>query len=137
MNQNTIALVQDSWAKVVPIADVAAKLFYENLFTADPALKPLFKGDMVKQGEKLMQMISAAVGKLNDLDTLVPVLQNLAVRHVGYGVQDAHYATVGGALLKTLEQGLGAAFTAEVKDAWTAVYSVMSSVMLTASASKS
>ena len=133
MDQQTIQLVQDSWKKVEGIAPQAAALFYQNLFEADPALKPLFKGDMVKQGEKLMQMIGAAVGKLTDLDTLVPILQSLGKRHAGYGVTEAHYGTVCGALLKTLGQGLGDGFTPAVKEAWTAVYGVMASVMIDAS----
>jgi methyl-accepting chemotaxis protein len=88
---------------------------------------------MEEQGKKLMQMIGAAVGKLNDLATLVPILQNLGQRHAGYGVQDAHYQTVGGALLKTLEQGLGGDFTAEVQAAWTEVYGVIAATMIAAS----
>jgi methyl-accepting chemotaxis protein len=132
MDSTTIALVQQSWAKVEPIAPQAAELFYGNLFAADPTLQPLFKGDMKAQGVKLMQMIGMAVKKLTDLDALVPVLQNLGKRHAGYGVLPAHYDTVGGALLKTLEQGLGAAFTAEVKAAWVAVYGVMAQVMIAA-----
>lgn len=129
MSPDTIPLVQQSWTQVAAIAPQAAALFYQNLFTADPSLKPLFKGDMQAQGAKLMQMIGAAVGKLNDLDTLVPILQGLGKRHAGYGVQDAHYDTVGGALLQTLGQGLGAGFTPEVKAAWSEVYGVMAQVM--------
>lgn len=132
MNQDTIAHVQSSWKAVAAIAPQAAELFYDNLFAADPALRPLFKGDMAAQGRKLMQMIGAAVGKLNDLDTLVPILQNMGARHAGYGVQDAHYDTVGGALLKTLEQGLGDAFTPEVRAAWATVYDTMAGVMMVA-----
>jgi hemoglobin-like flavoprotein len=132
MQQHTITLVQDSWNKVAGIAPQAAELFYQNLFAADPSLKPLFKGDMPEQGKKLMQMIGAAVGKLNDLPGLVPVLQNLGKRHAGYGVKDADYQTVAGALLKTLGQGLGDDFTEEVKQAWTEVYGVMAEVMITA-----
>jgi methyl-accepting chemotaxis protein len=135
MDQQTISLVQSSWAKVAPISATAGPLFYANLFEADPSLKALFKGDMEQQSAKLMQMISAAVGKLNDLDFLVPVLQQLGQRHGTYGVVPAHYATVGGALLKTLEQGLGADFTPDVKQAWTAVYTVMSDVMIEAASS--
>lgn len=137
MNQNTVVLVQESWKKVAAIAPQAAELFYQNLFTADPSLKPLFKGDMTEQGKKLMQMIGVAVGKLNDLETLVPVLQKLAIRHDGYGVKKEHYQTVGAALLKTLGQGLGADFTSEVKEAWTSVYGLMAEVMISASAAKS
>lgn len=129
ISPQTIDLVQSSWAKVVPIAPQAAALFYNNLFTRDPSLQPLFKGDMAQQGAKLMQMIGAAVGKLGDLGTLVPVLQGLGQRHGSYGVQDAHYATVGAALLDTLSQGLGEAFTADVKQAWVDVYGVMADVM--------
>jgi methyl-accepting chemotaxis protein len=132
MQQHTITLVQDSWQKVAAIAPQAAELFYQNLFAADPSIKPLFKGDMPEQGKKLMQMIGAAVGKLNDLPALVPILQGLGKRHAGYGVEDSHYQTVGAALLKTLEQGLGADFTEEVKQAWTAVYTVMADVMVAA-----
>jgi len=134
MNHDTIHRVQQSWALVIPIAPQAADLFYANLFALDPALKHLFKGDLQDQGQKLMQMIGAAVGKLNDLDTLVPVLQQLGRRHGGYGVVPAHYAVVGAALLKTLAEGLGAAFTPGARQAWTEVYGVIASTMIAASA---
>jgi len=129
MTPQIITHVQTTWKAVDAMAPQAAALFYTNLFEADPTLRALFKGDMQGQGQKLMQMIGAAVGKLTDLPTLVPILENLGKRHVGYGVQDAHYATVGAALLKTLEQGLGPAFTPEVKQAWTAVYGTVAGVM--------
>lgn len=132
MQAQTIPRVQASWAQVAPIAPQAAALFYSNLFEADPSLKPLFKGDMAQQGQKLMQMIGAAVNKLGDLGVLVPILQSLGRRHVDYGVQPSHYDTVGAALLKTLAQGLGPAFTPEVKAAWTEVYGVMADVMIKA-----
>ncbi|ALT77977.1 globin family protein [Paucibacter sp. KCTC 42545] len=130
MDQQTITLVQDSWAKVIPIAPAAGALFYANLFEADPSLKALFKGDMTQQASKLMQMINAAVAKLDDLDSLVPVLQQLGQRHSTYGVQPAHYDTVGAALLKTIEQGLGPAFTPATKEAWASVYGLIASVMM-------
>ncbi|MEQ1686764.1 MAG: globin family protein [Burkholderiaceae bacterium] len=134
MNHETTQNVQQSWALVKPIAPQAAQMFYANLFALDPTLQPLFKGDMAAQGAKLMQMIGAAVGKLDDLGTLVPILQGLGRRHGGYGVMPAHYATVGAALLKTLGEGLGDAFTPAVKQAWTDVYGVIASTMIEASA---
>ena len=136
MKQATIQLVQDSWKEVAKIAPQAAELFYKNLFEADPSLQGLFKGDMQSQGKKLMQMIGAAVGKLNDLNSLVPILQSLGQRHAAYGVKDRHYQTVGAALLKTLGQGLGDAFTPSVKAAWTEVYGVMSDTMIQATKSQ-
>jgi hemoglobin-like flavoprotein len=129
MDAQTIQLVQDSWEKVLPISGVAGPLFYKNLFEADPSLRSLFKGNMPDQAAKLMQMIGAAVGLLTDLDKLIPVLKQLGARHTGYGVVTAHYSTVGGALLSTLQQGLGPAFTPEVKEAWASAYSVITEVM--------
>lgn len=127
-------LVQDSFTKVAPIAEAAAEIFYNKLFELDPALKPLFKGDIKEQGKKLMAVLGVAVAGLDDLDKLVPVVQDLGKRHVGYGVQDEHYGTVAEALLFTLEQGLGDDFTPEVKEAWVTVYTILADVMTKAAA---
>ena len=123
------ALVQGSFAIVAPIADDAAILFYRRLFELDPSLERMFRGDMAEQRRRLMQMLGLAVKGLDRLDQLVPVVQDLGRRHAGYGVADSHYATVGAALLWTLEQGLGSAFTPEVKDAWATVYGILATTM--------
>ena len=130
MTPQQITLVQASFADVKPIATTAAELFYNRLFTLDPALRPLFKGDMGQQGQMLMSMIGAAVSGLKDLERLAPVVRQLGARHVRYGVQAQHYATVGSALLWTLDQGLGDKFTPAVREAWTAAYTLLSDVML-------
>lgn len=130
MNAKTRQLVQESWARVEPIADAAATLFYNRLFVMDPALRPLFPAtDLREQKKKLMQTLTIAVRSLDRLDQLVPALEALGRRHAGYGVRDAHYDTVGKALLWTLEQGLGAAFTPAVRDAWAETYGLVASVM--------
>ena len=134
MDDPTVSLVQDSWRKVLPIADIAGRLFYANLFEADPSLRPMFKGDLARQATKLMQMIDIAVARLGEPAILLPILERLGARHNEYGVQPQHYATVGAALLKTLEQGLGPGFTPEVRTAWATVYRVMTDVMVRASA---
>jgi nitric oxide dioxygenase len=122
-------LVQDSFSKVVPIADQAAGLFYDRLFELDPALRTMFPEDMTEQKKKLMQMIASAVRGLDDLESLVPVVRDLGVRHAGYGVEDAHYDTVGTALLWTLGKGLGDLFNDETRDAWTEVYTLLATTM--------
>ncbi len=125
-------LVQESFAQVAPVADQTAALFYSHLFTLEPSLRLLFSADLADQRRKLMQMLGVAVHGLDDLEALVPSLQQLAVRHVGYGVRNEHYETVGDALLWALEQSLGEAFTDEVRTAWAAVYGLVSSVMIEA-----
>ena len=128
LTSTQIKLVQDSFTLVAPIADTAAQLFYGRLFELDPSLRHMFKSDMKEQGRKLMQMLSVAVHALNNLDGITSAVQALGQRHVGYGVTMEHYAIVGEALIWTLEQGLGEAFTPEVKAAWIAVYGLLTQV---------
>ena len=129
MTQIQKQLVKTSFAQVAKIADIAAALFYQRLFELDPALKPLFKGDLVEQGRKLMQMLALTVGGLEYFETMQPALRQLGARHLSYGVTAEHYQTVGAALLWTLEQGLGTGFTDEVRAAWTAVYTLVAETM--------
>ena len=125
-----VELVQSTWQSVAPIADQAATLFYNKLFELDPSVQTLFgNAEIEEQKHKLMQMINVAVVGLNRLDAIVPAVQALGARHVDYGVEESHYDTVGAALLWTLEQGLGEAFTPEVKEAWTATYTLLATTM--------
>jgi len=123
-------LVQTSFEKVVPIAETAATLFYNRLFELDPSLRPMFTSDMTEQRRKLMQTLTLAIRSLDRLDELLPILQKLGERHVHYGVKAYHYTTVAEALLWTLEQGLGAAFTAETRTAWVITYTELADAML-------
>ena len=134
MTPENQALVRDSFSKVVPIAPHVAALFYDRLFILDPTLRPLFKGDMNEQGRKLMAMIGTAVANLRKLDTILPVVQDLGRQHATYGVRAESYDTVGAALLWTLRQGLGDAFTPPVEAAWTEVYTILATVMKDAAA---
>ena len=129
VSQTDAALVTDSWQKVRPIQDKAADLFYDRLFVIAPEVKPLFPTDMREQKRKLMAMIAMAVAGLNDLAGLIDPLKRLGAQHAGFGAVDAHYDAVGSALLWTLEQGLGPAFTPEVKLAWAEVYQTIATVM--------
>ncbi|MEW5770961.1 MAG: globin family protein [Pseudomonadota bacterium] len=129
MTPEQIALIQASWAKVLPIQATAAELFYGRLFELDPGVKPLFKGDMKEQGRKLMMSLNVVVNGIANLDALVANIQEMGRRHVAYGVEARHYDTVGAAILWTLEQGLGADFTPATKEAWTAAYTTLAGVM--------
>jgi hemoglobin-like flavoprotein len=129
MKLEQIQLVQESFAQVEPISDVAADLFYARLFTLDPPMRAMFPADLADQKKKLMAMLKLAVNSLNRLDDLVPAVQALGQRHGTYGVTLEQYDTVGAALLWTLEQGLGAKFTPDVKAAWAAVYTLLANTM--------
>lgn len=130
MTPEQTTIVQETWKQVAPIADRAAGLFYDRLFEIDPTTRPMFRStDLAEQRRKLMQVLAAAVEGLDRLDTLVPEVEALGRRHVAYGVCDAHYQSVGTALLWTLEQGLGPSWTEDAAAAWTEAYALLSGVM--------
>jgi hemoglobin-like flavoprotein len=129
-----VKLVQDSFAKVAPIADIAADLFYDRLFSIAPQARSLFSRDLAQQKRKLIQMLTTAVTNLNQVEKIIPAVEDLGRRHVGYGVTSNYYGPVGIALLWALEEGLGSAFTPEVKDAWIATYNIIADAMKRAAA---
>jgi hemoglobin-like flavoprotein len=122
-------LVQDSFELVKPIASAAIELFYARLFELDPSLRPMFPADMLEQRRKLIQTLGFAVAGLDRPATIMPAVRALGRRHAGYGVQPEHFETVGAALLWTLAEGLGPAFSPEVRDAWAAVYTALADEM--------
>jgi nitric oxide dioxygenase len=130
MTPEQVRLVQQSFSKVAPIADQAAIIFYERLFEIAPAVKALFPADLTEQRKKLMTMLAAVVNRLSSMESILPAASALATRHVAYGAKAEHYPVVGGALLWTLQKGLGEAWTPEVAAAWTAAYGTLSTYMI-------
>ena len=130
MTPDQVKLVQDSFAKVAPISETAAVLFYDRLFEIAPSVRVMFPTDMTEQRRKLMATLAVVVNGLGNLESVLPAASALAVRHVSYGVKAEHYPVVGAALLWTLEKGLGEAWTPDVAEAWTAAYGTLSGFMI-------
>lgn len=132
LSENQTTLIRQSFAKVVPVSDVVARMFYDRLFEIRPDFRKLFPGEMADQRSKLVATLAAVVQSLDQLEEIVPAVQALGQRHVGYGASTADYAPVGEALLWTLEQGLGDAWTPDMQEAWAAAYAVLADVMIAA-----
>src|SRR5246500_3803624 len=130
MTPDQIKLVQDSFAKVAPISDQAAIIFYDRLFEVAPSVKAMFPEDMTEQRRKLMATLAVVVRGLSDLPSILPAASALAKRHVDYGEKPEHYPGVGEALLWTLARALGPRWTPEVALAWTAAYTTLSDFMI-------
>ena len=130
MTPDQVKLVQQSFAKVAPISEQAAQIFYDRLFEVAPQVKAMFPTDMTEQRKKLMATLAIVVNGLSNLESVLPAASALAKRHVSYGAQPAHYPVVGGTLLWTLEKGLGEAWTSDVAAAWTAAYATLSTYMI-------
>lgn len=129
MTPEQIVLVQTSFASIAPIASTIAALFYHRLFYLDPTLEHLFPRDLGDQRDKLIAMLQVVVNGLDQLEAIVPAVQALGRRHRTYGAVDAHYTTVGAALLWTLRQALGDYWTPEVEAAWAAAFALLATTM--------
>jgi len=130
MTPEQVSLVQQSFAKVAPISEQAAAIFYDRLFEVAPQVRAMFPDEMREQRKKLMATLAVVVNGLNNIGSVLPAASALAKRHVGYGAKAEHYPVVGGVLLWTLEKGLGEAWTPDVAGAWTAAYGTLSGYMI-------
>ena len=90
--------------------------------THSPALKNLWA--------KFISVVGSAVAGIQDGVRLVPMLQELGVRHAGYGLQASYFHLAGKILVDVIAEGLGDSFTKEVENAWVMVSSFMVATML-------
>jgi hemoglobin-like flavoprotein len=129
MSPSQVHLIRKSFSELQRHQHVSALVFYRRLFELDPSLRSLFKGDIEEQSRKLLDMLAALISMLESPLGLELALREMGSRHAGYGVKDAHYATVGQALLDMLADTLGKGFTPEVREAWTTLYGAVAATM--------
>lgn len=133
MDEQTITILENTFSQFAKGKEESAALFYERLFALDPSLRRMFTNtEMKTQQAKLMAALALVIGNLRNFDKVAPALENLAVKHVGYGVEESHYETVGNALIQTLALYFGSAFTSEIRSIWVAAYGAVSGVMIEA-----
>ncbi len=129
MTPEQVHHIRKSFAQLARHEELAALVFYRRLFEIDPSLRPMFKGDIREQSKKLIEMLAALIAMLEKPAGLDIELRAMGVRHAEYGVKDAHYTTVGGALLDMLAEALDKDFTPEVRAAWTVLYGAVEATM--------
>lgn len=133
MTPTQIDLVRENWEAVAPLGDGAAERFLGILFSLDPEVRPLFDSARLRhQAHQLMEVTGTVVGLLDRLEDLRPTLNALGRRHVGYGVEDRHFASMCLALLHALEETLGPRFTNAHRDAWVRAFGNLAVVMMRA-----
>lgn len=130
MTPHQVQLIKKSWRvfqKINP--ETVADVFYSKLFSEQPSLRKMFPKEMQSQYQKFMDMMHSMIARLDQVETLENDLQAMGERHKGYGVKDHHYGVVGESLIWTLEKGLGADFTEELREAWLACYQIIARKM--------
>lgn len=129
MDARQVALVQQTFEKAAALGEQVADIFYDELFAIDPSLRTMFPGDMKEQKKKLLATLALVIRSLHAPENILKPAQNLAIKHLDYGVRPEHYTFVGNALLRTLKKGLGEAYTAEVRDAWVEAFRTLANIM--------
>ena len=133
MTQEQIILIKKSWRLLRNIdPQIIGDTFYSKLFADNRSLRKMFPTDMEQQYKKLIDMLSAIVMRLDNLNELTDDIAAMAQRHVQYGVKPLHYNLLGKALLWTLQQGLGADWNKETANAWTTCYTLLAHTMIQA-----
>ena len=129
MSLNLEAL-ETSFDLVAPRGDELMDEFYSRLFTAAPAVRPLFPRDMRRQKTMLLGALVLLRKSLRDLDAITPKLRELGARHVAYGAQPEHYPVVGSALISSMAVIAGDAWTSEYEVAWAEAFEIVAATMI-------
>lgn len=130
LSEDEIDTLRDSLSYLQEHKELATSVFYENLFQIDPSLRPMFDEDLTEQSNKALFAFGAIVAQIHDLEICREMTRDLALRHVNYGVLPAHYASVGGAVLRTVEMVMGDAMTEEIAVSWQKAYNAVAAAMI-------
>jgi NAD(P)H-flavin reductase/hemoglobin-like flavoprotein len=126
-----IPAMRANFAKAAATGDEAPLYFYSHLFLAHPETRQLFPVSMAHQRDRLFAALGDVVARVDDLEALVPILQQLGRDHRKFGTLAAHYPAVGSSLLATLEH-FDDEWTPELAKSWSEAYDVVATVMIEA-----
>jgi hemoglobin-like flavoprotein len=134
MTPEQIDLIRKSFDAMWPMRRDIADLCYGRFFELAPDARDLFPSDMERQRIKLMDMIAALVGSLDQRALFQSLVTYSGRQHARFGVQPSQYSAMGEALMWSLECKFGASFTPELRESWRALYATVQVEMLRAAA---
>jgi hemoglobin-like flavoprotein len=134
MTPEEVELIRKSFDAMWSVRDDIAELCYSRFFELAPDARGLFRGDMERQRLKLMDMVAALVGSLDQSGLFQSLVAQSGRQHDRFGVQPSQYAALGEALMWSLEYKLGPSFTPELRESWKALYANVQAEMLRAAA---
>lgn len=121
--------LQHNWSAVAAHGDQVPLFFYSTLFLTNPGVRDMFPVSMAHQRDKLVAALGQVISRVDDLDVVVPTLQQLGRDHRRFGVARDHYPAVGAALLATLEHFSGPDWTPQLAHDWSVAYDIVADVM--------
>jgi NAD(P)H-flavin reductase/hemoglobin-like flavoprotein len=126
------AALKASWGKVAAAGDDVPLYFYSHLFLSHPETRSMFPIQMSGQRDKLVTALGAVVTNVDEIDKVIPLLEQLGRDHRRFAVITEHYTAVGASLLATLKKFLGPAWTPDLADTWAQAYGLVAKVMVAA-----
>jgi hemoglobin-like flavoprotein len=132
MTPEQVDLIRKSFDAMWSMNRDIAELCYSRFFELAPDARA--PSDMERQRAKLMDMIAALVGALDQPTLFQSLVAHSGRQHARFGVQPSHYAAMGEALIWSLECKFGASFTPERRASWSALYATVQAEMLRAAA---
>lgn len=130
LSQSDIDAVRTTYLHLSADQQRAGELFYAHLFEIAPETRDMFLVDVASQATKLMSTLGLVVSQLQNWRDPEPIVEDLAMRHLAYGVQEDHYDAVRQALHAMLADVLDVAYTNEVRRAWDAAYRALAETMV-------
>ncbi len=130
MTPEQINLVRTSFDAIWPIHRKFADVFYNRFFELAPDARRLFPADLERQQLKLMDMIAAIVGALEQREVFQSLISHTGRQHAQFGARSSDFVAFGSALMWSLEQQFGDAFMPELKEAWLMLYDVVQNEMI-------
>lgn len=129
LSKDDIKIIQDSYKKLSDKHQETGDYLYNHLFKSSPDVSNIFKGDMKEQSMTLMKMIKTVVEGLNNVQIIMPAIQQMGNRHIDYGVSSDHFKHFKSSLLYAIEKVLGPDFNSNVKNSWSKLYDVLEEIM--------
>ncbi|PLT34932.1 NO-inducible flavohemoprotein [Bacillus sp. V5-8f] len=133
LSQKTIEIIKST----VPVLEVKGTeittVFYKNLFESHPELLNIFNHANQKRGRQqtaLANTVLAAATYIDNLETILPVVKQIAHKHRSLVIKPEHYPIVGQHLLGAIKQVLGEAATDDIINSWGEAYGVIAQVFI-------
>jgi hemoglobin-like flavoprotein len=124
------ALLRETLETTLATDDTFPKRFYELLFAAHPEVSALFKSHSPGAQRKMFALkLVAIVDHIDNPAWLERELGAMARSHAGYGVTAPMYAWVGDALIATLREACGEAWSDAAEQAWRDAYASLATAM--------
>ncbi|MDM5317441.1 NO-inducible flavohemoprotein [Fictibacillus sp. b24] len=133
LQARTIEIIKSTVPVLKVHGEAITSRFYEMLFQKHPELLNIFNHANQKKGLQqaaLANTVYAAAANIDKLETIIPVVKQIAHKHRSLGVKPEHYPVVGENLLLAIKDVLGDAATDDIINAWAEAYGVIADVFI-------